>query len=73
MLPLRRLRYPRKELLARYWCAACQQHEHWHCFLAPRSRLDPYPSVWWRPKKALCRICGVEMVYEGFVSGDGGR
>ena len=69
MLRMKRLRWPKKNLVARYRCPECNRIMFFTVALRPYSDRDPTPELWGRPTKVLCqRPCVGTLGYEGFVS-----
>lgn len=69
MLRMKRKRWPLRDLIARYRCATCGNVVTFSVALRPYSERDPYPGLYGRPTKVICRDASHgEMSYEGFVS-----
>ena len=67
MLRMKRTRYPKIDLTARY---GCPEHPArpmlFTVALRPWSEKDPTPYLFGRPTVAICD-CGMQMQYEGFI------
>jgi len=73
MLRMKRMRWPKKDLTARYKCPRCGQVEEFTVALRPWSDRDPTPDFYGRPTRAECDCRDgdgryTEMTYCGFVS-----
>lgn len=71
MLRMKRSRWPKKDLVARYVSPLCKRKMFFDVALRPYSERDPVPELYGRPTKVLCRLpCLGAMDYEGFISAE---
>jgi len=66
MLRMKRTRYPKLNLLARYRCPACKRATTFRVAVRPASDRDPTARLFGRPSEVICFPgCDTRLEYEG--------
>lgn len=64
MLPMKRKRYPKVDLTARYRCPECERVGKYAVAVRPTSETDRTAQLFGRPTEDFC-LCGARTEYEG--------